>query len=688
MKWYLLLLLLCAINVSAVHINEINYNPEGPDNNKEYVEIYLPDATNLDNWIIADAHSNDTLETISYTNSSYALIVEEGFNTSKLNCSFYSAGAAIGNSLNNKEDNVSLYNEILVDNANYSVETEKTLSLVNNSWQVKEKTPCKQNIPEEKTNTSNETTNNQTISNQTEDNQTTSNKTQNTIDKNYNPSFDITTNKDTYNYNEKVKFSHHTDAENFSITYWIQTLDGEIIKEKYTTQNLNEKQWTAKTKHSALLIKSVLNASCNKTKNSEKLIAVTHETESSAKEPNNSRDCNPAFNITTEKDLYNYDEKINFRHELKEKAEPFSITYWIQSLDGEILKEEYTTENLNEKSWTADTKHSAVLIKSTLEADCSPGEEFEAKKLVGVKQDNDYKNNLQILDINTGRDEKVDFGDVFTAEIKITKAETDKYSIKAYVKNDSNKISDTTKTHIRQKNSKTKLTIPLALEQNCNKEYKKGNYKLKLKGLGQETEESLYVNHNDCPIKTVEKEIEKQKPKISSFYTLMENYHKKINLYATFDQINSTHKLTLQSHFNQTNYTINNNSKITMKARAKRGNNLYILKLKHDKTIDTKSLKISLPKLEKETRNITFNLSSNKSSSKITGNIYKSAGIKSKQTSKYLIAGLSLIVAGYMFYSRETIRKLFKRPSFMLQNGSANSRKSNNRNARVSKRPY
>ena len=85
-------------------INEIMYNPLGADDNKEYIELYLDNAINLENYIIQDEDSQDSLRLLQFHNSSYALIVEEGFNYAGINASVYSAGITIGNNLNNDED--------------------------------------------------------------------------------------------------------------------------------------------------------------------------------------------------------------------------------------------------------------------------------------------------------------------------------------------------------------------------------------------------------------------------------------------------------------------------------------------------------------------------------------------------------------------------------------------------------
>ncbi len=99
-------------STSALVINEIMYNPAGNDNNREFVEILFAggEENNITGYIAGDAASNDTLAVLQYLPSSlFALIVEDGFTYSGINASVYSAGATIGNNLNNDEDAVYLY---------------------------------------------------------------------------------------------------------------------------------------------------------------------------------------------------------------------------------------------------------------------------------------------------------------------------------------------------------------------------------------------------------------------------------------------------------------------------------------------------------------------------------------------------------------------------------------------------
>ena len=61
-------------------INEIMYNPDGDDNNKEFIEIFSYPAINLSGYIISDGDSNDTLISFYFNNNSnYSLIVEDDY---------------------------------------------------------------------------------------------------------------------------------------------------------------------------------------------------------------------------------------------------------------------------------------------------------------------------------------------------------------------------------------------------------------------------------------------------------------------------------------------------------------------------------------------------------------------------------------------------------------------------------
>lgn len=97
--WYLLLVpFLCGFQIT-----EIMYDPEGNDNNREYVEFFT-NGTLLSEVTFEDLASSDRVTLVQDFGTPYALLVEEAFNLTDLNITTYTTGATIGNNLNNDRD--------------------------------------------------------------------------------------------------------------------------------------------------------------------------------------------------------------------------------------------------------------------------------------------------------------------------------------------------------------------------------------------------------------------------------------------------------------------------------------------------------------------------------------------------------------------------------------------------------
>jgi len=155
MKWLLIsivLLIIIGQSNAFLEISEIMYNPEGNDNNKEYIELYTNE--NIQDYKIKDFTSEDFLILIKQTNSNYTLIVEEGFNYTNINSTIYTTGATIGNNLNNDEDLIQIFNNnTLLDAVHYYSEqgaenNGKSLCNLNNLWQECTPTPGNSNLQE------------------------------------------------------------------------------------------------------------------------------------------------------------------------------------------------------------------------------------------------------------------------------------------------------------------------------------------------------------------------------------------------------------------------------------------------------------------------------------------------------------------------------------------------------------
>lgn len=303
-----IMLLVTIYSALAIRINEVMYNPEADDNNKEFVEIYNEEWVNLSDYTINDSTSSDKLELIKSYNSSYSLIVEEGFNHTGINASIYSIGATIGNGLSNTADSISIiFNNTVIDHMNYSNSAKEGYSLeylngtfrqstllggspgYDNNFIANNLTEINATEENLTTNNSNsiENSNETEIYNSTEDyilendteinsivedneeeidepanetkatNTTAINTTANNTDKEF---FYIEIDKLIFLEGEKVKFKHNTKLKDFAIEYWIEDLFGNIIKNKLNTTNLNAKSFTPKLKNDVwvFVIKSII----------------------------------------------------------------------------------------------------------------------------------------------------------------------------------------------------------------------------------------------------------------------------------------------------------------------------------------------------------------------------------------------------------------------------------------------
>lgn len=262
----IILLFFFVAEAHALVINEVLYDPAGSDNNKEFIEIVTNEPLNLTGWIIADAEANDTLTELRYheqTETFYLLIVEEGFNYTELNASIYSAGATIGNNLNNDYDEIKLFapNGTLGANMSYNQTLDGTsFEYANDTYRQSfffGGTPGRENSREENSGV-NETANETAVEedslfilpvlNETADE--TGNETTNELPApeheeqescvmpfTINTSTSLIQNKDPLTYS-------FTPAENATFEYWIEDLAGAVMRKKRTTTSTAPKSFT------------------------------------------------------------------------------------------------------------------------------------------------------------------------------------------------------------------------------------------------------------------------------------------------------------------------------------------------------------------------------------------------------------------------------------------------------------
>jgi hypothetical protein len=536
--FWIFLILSIIPSTFALEITEIMYNPIGSDNNLEFIEIYMKDPINLENYIIADSSNNDTLTILKQTNSNYALIVEEGFDHNNINASIYNVGATIGNNLNNDGDSISLYNQegYLIDFVQYddtlANDNGKSLEKVDNNWQESQQeggTPGLENgITYNTTTEINNTTNNTNKSNinNTNNNTNTTDQTNSTNSTNNNSTNTNTTiiepqpehdsglkisikldnelyaNVDYNNIFKIENLDHVSGTTNYinGTIYYNISQDTYFEENTFNIENLNA--WkssntgsvTFPSPNTYLICGIIQESTSNDSFLDDDSICQEFEVKDASENI-----CDLEISINTEKDIFNNNDKVKFYNNLNTEAYPYEITYWIEDMFEKQVKSEKTTKNTNQKSWKikSDLPAEAFIINAKVKAlGCNDQNEEnnEAKKLIVVKNKREDESSLTIDNIYLGTDEKAKFGDVVKVLTTVYKGNTTKYSIKFYIQDSKGKrVSETTTLHFHEKYNGNTLTIPVQLRKNCDLTYDDGAHELVIEGLDQRTQEKFKI---------------------------------------------------------------------------------------------------------------------------------------------------------------------------------------------------
>lgn len=105
--------------------------------------------------------------------------------------------------------------------------------------------------------------------------------------------------------------------------------------------------------------------------------------------------CNTSIDIETEKDIYQNGERIAFKNLIGDRNHEFIIEYWIEDLDGNILKRRTKTKNLNTKYFTPKIveENNLLIIKNKLYLDCEGADKTYSEKIILVKNPDFSKEN-------------------------------------------------------------------------------------------------------------------------------------------------------------------------------------------------------------------------------------------------------------------------------------------------------
>ncbi len=514
MKKIMLILIYVALIplVHATSLNEIFPNPQGDDNNKEYVEVYSQEWINLSGYVIGDEASNDTLIGVQYSNSSYSLIVEEGFDYTALNTSIYnptsiySVGATIGNNLGNSNDTVFFYSAsgLLLDSFHYtSAPDGKSYERNSTDWYLSEaRSPGYENTIAQNTSTVIVTPINDTTVNRTQLNRIkissvvseTMYMTQHItkgfrIDNLQNEKVDVTLHSWLI-FNETIWKNETRIFENISKYRTSGTADIEFFEHgNYTLcgeieSNAFEEDFSDNTLCTEFIIIDPLAISCDRGIS----IALNNSIV-----PNNKP---ISFTISI-----NNDENI-----------PYVVSYFIQEFNGNRAKEKQNTTNDNVKHWTPKIKKGYglfTLYAEILEPGCNdtnPTNNIATQQII-VTNTFSEEGRISIDHIYLGTDGVAKTGDSIRSKITVYPGNLSRLSsksIKAYAENEKNAIaSEITTIALEENFQEIVLTVPVLLDYSCDSSPDKEQYTLIIEGINTKVKQKFPVsgvNKKQCTI--------------------------------------------------------------------------------------------------------------------------------------------------------------------------------------------
>ena len=185
-------------------------------------------------------------------------------------------------------------------------------------------------------------------------------------------SFAILTKNQTFE--KTFYFSFETSATDFTIEYWVENNNSEIVKTRINTTNKNQKQFTPKDDSSTYSLRAIIYAfnftnSQNMTFSKlslPSLPGLPDAPDNLSGSNNNSTIINEDCDFLFETQIMHNISKSTIYYKFKTNATNYTITYWIEDYLGNVAKEPLETTNTNQKQFTPKALTNIFYIKSKL----------------------------------------------------------------------------------------------------------------------------------------------------------------------------------------------------------------------------------------------------------------------------------------------------------------------------------
>lgn len=492
-----LLLLLLTLPLSyAASISEIMYNPEGDDDNYEWVEIYNNGSAdyNISGLMIGDMSSNDTLLKLQGGEilhpGGYAIVGESGINLSLYqNATVFSAGSSIGNGLGNANDTVFLYlNNTLLDRVNYSSlqggnGNGKALCRIPDAGQLAE---CEPTPSAANKNGTDMAAGNARLSVYLG---------AATVNRSYTSLFSISIDN---------KSCQATD--NVSVSYNITELSRTVKQGAFTrsvgcSAESGTGEWKPESSGNFTLCGIITQSSSADSIKSDNAACANI----SVLTPS-SLACALKLWIESE-DILDAGSPASYRIIVNDTScgnisHAISVSYGIEDIFGAVERNETTEQSMGcfldiQRQWTPERTSGAkaFLIKAGIaNAYCSDPDADDNlnSRLVAVKgmtepEKESYVNITAVSPPDGG----AKFGEAVGVSVEIYRNSTDKYSVDMWIEN-ATRISEISTVHAGSRLATYRMKVPVHIRPNCGGSFSDGTYRIIVEGLG--TNASAPVN--------------------------------------------------------------------------------------------------------------------------------------------------------------------------------------------------
>ncbi|MFH1916321.1 MAG: hypothetical protein ABIJ21_03585 [Nanoarchaeota archaeon] len=506
-----------------VYISEVMYNPPGPDNMKEWVEITGTD--NLSRQVIGDGFINDTLVLINFVEGNYSLVVEDGFDATSVNCSVYAAGPIIVQGLRNDGGMLELWqDDLLLDEMEYVPDFAngnghsivRTMEGVVRESSEIGGSPCRidpETAPDEPPVGG------------------------------YDLSLSVALPEQVFLLSNqtslfKILNKDHETGMQENITVFV---DFEVCKANgsgcvhegffdaaiSSSVSAHTGWFIPDVEGNFTLCGKIRTASSPDPDQANNIACKNFSAVNASQIP-----CNASLDLLVEKDVFVSGEQIAFWNVLGETGFPYELSYSITRSDGTEIKN-ITTANQAKKTYTPriDGSLEAFIIENRIAKIACDNQENRTsnRRIVLVRNDVSQRNmsEITILSTGAGSDGIAFFGERISPRIRVYKGNTLKKSVSVLIEGEK-RISEPISFSLDAKYTEVTVSLPLNLVDSCT--LPEGTYRLIVEGLDARAEEEIAVQQKACT-STLKQEQEKEidasvqeEDSILSFYTLTKRF--------------------------------------------------------------------------------------------------------------------------------------------------------------------